>query len=73
MNILVISNLYPPHYIGGYELACRDAVEQLRERGHQVRVRTSTYGSAYSASDGETLRMLDISSLVYRFVKTFTY
>ncbi len=43
MRILVVSNVYPPHYIGGYELACRDAVEALRARGHTVEVLTSTY------------------------------
>ncbi len=43
MRILVVSNLYPPHYIGGYELACRDAVEALKARGHAVEVLASTY------------------------------
>lgn len=43
MRILVLSNLYPPYYIGGYELACRDAVEALKARGHAVEVLTSTY------------------------------
>lgn len=43
MRILVVSNVYPPHYIGGYELACRDAVEALRDKGHTVEVLTSTY------------------------------
>jgi glycogen(starch) synthase len=43
MRILVVSNLYPPHYIGGYELGCRDAVEALRDKGHTVEVLTSTY------------------------------
>jgi len=43
MRILVLSNLYPPHYIGGYELRCRDVTEALRERGHEVRVLTSNH------------------------------
>ncbi|MDD5529136.1 MAG: glycosyltransferase family 4 protein [bacterium] len=34
MNILVISNLYPPYYIGGYELRCNDIVDNLIKRGH---------------------------------------
>ncbi len=41
MKILVLSNLYPPDMIGGYELGCRQAVEALRARGHEVRVLTS--------------------------------
>ncbi|MEP6669616.1 MAG: glycosyltransferase family 4 protein [Chthoniobacter sp.] len=43
MRLLVVSNLYPPHYIGGYELGCRDVVHALRQRGHDVRVLTSTF------------------------------
>jgi glycosyltransferase involved in cell wall biosynthesis len=43
MKILVVTNLYPPHHVGGYELGCRDVVEQLRARGHAVRVLTSTF------------------------------
>jgi glycogen synthase len=44
MRILVISNLYPPHFLGGYELGCRDVVEGLVARGYEVKVLTSTYG-----------------------------
>ena len=43
MRILVLSNLYPPHYVGGYELRCRDITEALIQRGHVVRVLTSDY------------------------------
>jgi glycosyltransferase involved in cell wall biosynthesis len=34
----VLSNLYPPDYIGGYELCCRQVVDGLLARGHDVRV-----------------------------------
>jgi len=37
----VLSNLYPPDVIGGYELGCKQAVEALRSRGHEVLVLTS--------------------------------
>jgi len=43
MKILVVTNLYPPHHFGGYELGCRDVVEKLRARGHTVRVLTSAF------------------------------
>jgi glycosyltransferase involved in cell wall biosynthesis len=43
VNILVVTNLYPPQHIGGYELGCRDVVEKLRTRGHEVRVLTSSF------------------------------
>ena len=41
MRILVVSNLYPPDFIGGYELCCRQAVDALLARGHEVRVLTT--------------------------------
>src|SRR5205085_6074311 len=44
MRILVLSNFYPPHFIGGYELGCREVVEGLRVRGHELFVLTSDYG-----------------------------
>ncbi|MFN0078825.1 MAG: glycosyltransferase, partial [Prosthecobacter sp.] len=48
MKILVLTNLYPPHYIGGYELRCAAITEALRSRGHDVRVLTSNHGSGQS-------------------------
>lgn len=44
MRILVLSNLYPPYYLGGYELACKDVVDRLEARGHELFVLTSMYG-----------------------------
>lgn len=43
MRLLVLSNLYPPHYVGGYELRCRDLSEALHDRGHTVEVLTSCH------------------------------
>jgi glycosyltransferase involved in cell wall biosynthesis len=40
MRILVISNLYPPAQIGGYEVLCAEAVKCLAER-HEITVLTS--------------------------------
>jgi glycogen synthase len=41
MKVLVVSNLYPPDFVGGYELGCCQVVDSLRSRGHEVRVLTS--------------------------------
>jgi glycosyltransferase involved in cell wall biosynthesis len=41
VKILVVGNLYPPDTVGGYELGCRQVVDALRARGHDVRVLTS--------------------------------
>lgn len=62
MRILVLSNLYPPYTIGGYEQACRDTVEGLRERGHHVEVLTSTYGVQHPAVAQGVHRVLEINS-----------
>jgi glycogen(starch) synthase len=59
MRILVISNLYPPYYVGGYEIGCRDVVEALKTRGHEVKVLTSTYGVKGPQSDGEVYRWME--------------
>lgn len=44
MKILVISNLYAPYILGGYEILCGQVVDFLREKGHIVTVLTSDYG-----------------------------
>ena len=43
MRILVITNLYPPHEIGGYELRCRDVCDRLKESGHEIHILTSNH------------------------------
>ena len=40
-RILVVTNMYPPQHLGGYELSCRDVVERWRRRGHDVTVLTT--------------------------------
>ena len=60
LRILVVTNLYPPHSIGGYEQRCRQIVEELEARGHTVRVLTSTHGLDAAADDGRIARRLRI-------------
>lgn len=43
MKVLIVSNLYPPHHHGGYELRCAQVAEYLSHHGHTVRVVTSRY------------------------------
>jgi glycosyltransferase involved in cell wall biosynthesis len=61
LRICVVTNYYPPHFIGGYELGCRDIVEALKSRGHQVKVLTSTYRVDHPQTDGEVYRWLKLS------------
>ena len=41
MRVLAVSNLYPPYWLGGYELICADVTNELRARGHDVLVATT--------------------------------
>lgn len=40
MRILLVSNLYPPYWVGGYEQIAEWTAEGLRRRGHMVEVLT---------------------------------
>jgi glycogen synthase len=42
VKILVVTNFYPPEFLGGYELACSQVVEGLRGNGHHVLVCTAS-------------------------------
>ncbi len=64
MKILVISDLYPPFHIGGYELNCKDSVEALISRGHEITVLTSSWGLDRGLMQGKVYRLLDFDSSV---------
>jgi len=44
VRILVVSNLFPPYYRGGYELRCGQVAQALVRRGYTLQVVTSVYG-----------------------------
>jgi glycosyltransferase involved in cell wall biosynthesis len=46
MRILFLTNFYPPASLGGYEQWCQEIAENLRSRGHDLVVLTSSYGRA---------------------------
>ena len=58
LDILVVSDLWPPHSIGGYELGAHDVVTRLERRGHRVTVLTSTYGVSRPCREGNVHRLL---------------
>ena len=43
VRVLAVGNMYPPHYLGGYELMWEAGVHALRARGHEVRVLTTDF------------------------------
>ena len=57
MRVTVLTNLYPPDVLGGYELLARDVVEALERRGHTVDVLTTGDGS----EAGRVLRTLRLA------------
>jgi glycogen synthase len=54
LRILIITNLYPPQVIGGYERAIADCARLLHSRGHEVLVLTSNTDE-YTASCASVL------------------
>ncbi|MBK8915164.1 MAG: glycosyltransferase [Phycisphaerales bacterium] len=50
IRILIVSNLFPPAHIGGYELRCAEVADRWARRGHTVRVLTSNFPGHPSAS-----------------------
>ncbi len=55
MKILVISNLYPPNVVGGYERLCFQVASALAERGHEIHVLTSDYGGRAQSWPGQSV------------------
>jgi len=41
MRLLVITDSYPPYHSGGYELRCKDVIDQLTLRGHEIKIITT--------------------------------
>jgi glycogen(starch) synthase len=61
MRILVLSNLYPPNVVGGYERLCHEVSSELAARGHEITVLTSTHGGKVADYPGQRiLRKLEL-------------
>lgn len=43
MRILFLSNLYPPHELGGYGQLCQEVATALSDRGHSIHILTSRH------------------------------
>lgn len=67
MNILILSNFYPPHHIGGYGMLCMEVVNGLRDRGHRVTVLAGTHGVPAPVSEGHIHRLLTLESDLYYY------
>jgi glycogen(starch) synthase len=62
MRILIVSNCYPPEWLGGYELGCSQMALALAGRGHSVRVLTSSqnYPTLAASTDADTKDIEDV-------------
>lgn len=58
MRVLLVSDRYPPHGLGGYETAADGAARALRGAGHEVRVLTSVFGVGRKRREPGVLRVL---------------
>lgn len=67
MKLLFISNFYPPHHLGGYELLCYEVATRLSARGHDVHVLTSTFGVHNGTAEPGVYRRLLLESDVYYY------
>ena len=72
MRILIVSNLYPPHYVGGYELRCSQVAEYLHGVGHQVRVLTSSTRIPGN-ENGSTTELEDSKFPVERSLRYYSF
>ncbi len=63
MRILTITNLYPPHHAGSFDLRCESVVDSLRKRGHTIRVLTSNHGAGTEQRDEEIERRLVLNGV----------
>ncbi len=74
MRVLIVSNLYPPHYIGGYEIRCAQIAGALQQMGHEVQVVTSTYGlPAERASRAPLTETVDGGVVVHRCLNQYAF
>ena len=72
MQLLFLSNLYPPYALGGYEQWCQEVAIALAERGHTVDVLTARVGAAapHSQEDGVTVhRQLHLEVIAKKVAK----
>jgi hypothetical protein len=70
VRILVVTNLYPPNAVGGYERLCALVASGLSRRGHRVSVLTSDYGTLRPEHEElpveRSLRILVSSENIYQ-------
>ncbi len=67
MKLVFVTNLYPPHLLGGYERLCALVRDELTRRGHRVTVLTSDHGvgpggEGHGGDGGGVVRRLHLTT-----------
>src|SRR5262245_51765419 len=71
MKILMVSNFYPPYYVGAYEHWCALVAEGLHQRGHDVKVLTSRSGAPSTGPFQENIRGVKVERLLGQYQYEF--
>jgi len=67
MRILFLSAFYPPYVVGGWEQLVEDINQDLRARGHETHVVTSTYGVGRPVYEPGVDKILALETDVYHY------
>lgn len=54
----MITDLYPPLAVGGYEISCKETADEISRRGHEVMILTSSWGCDQTSVQGNIHRIL---------------
>ncbi len=57
-KILIVSNLYPPHFLGGYEIGCGQFADYMIQKGYEVKILTSKYNMEKCLTEDNVYRQL---------------
>ncbi|MDQ6700977.1 MAG: glycosyltransferase, partial [Acidobacteriota bacterium] len=73
MRIVFVSNIFPPHVRGGYELGCQRIAERCHELGHEVTVLTSVaIGKLQKTARPPLLCVEELFEPVYEYEENVT-
>ena len=73
MRIVFVSNIFPPHVRGGYELGCQRIAERCHELSHEVTVLTSVaIGRLAKTAQHPILCVEELFEPVYEYEEKIT-
>ena len=70
LRILMVSYLYPPLHMGGYELRCSWVASALQKKGHEVCVVASSYKCDSPSRDAENVDGIKLSRVLHDYNHT---